>query len=444
MPGNTLAELEKFVADCRAAGKRVFFTSRSAMVGRNRCPRYWWLKYCYNGTGLEMIRVNVPKFTGLMTHTGAKLLLEGRSPEYAAAEVCGIFDEEVAKRGLELRATENQAFVAAEQRCLSEAFVWVMHYRVIPELKSRYEILEVEQDDWFLMYEDPKGKFVVICETRGDAVMREKAGDMVGGLYILSWKTAKMWDKRKEKEAITDMQGTSEALATELRLKENVWGAQMAYLFKGKTLEDSYRPGTWVTHSPLCRPWINVTGPVPELAHSFEWSNSQEINPNTGRAVTHRLGKGWRPGFIPDIMPTREWVTMLHEGMVQPEAGDPLQRCHLLTMPYKRSAARKKSWLTQQTCAEIEASEAVMEMERIIGQQNPELTQVALDSMFKQHDHQCNYPGECEMWGICYGGESAQEEAELTGTYIDPFSLYRPRAPHHPGQLIADGGEDGE
>jgi hypothetical protein len=429
-------DLTDFVAKCETAGKRVFFTSRSAMVAKRRCPRSRFLRYCYDGRGLQKIRMNVPLSTGIYTHLAAKLLLTGTSPLSAAEQVLAAYDEEVRKRGLDLEASESLDYVAAEQRAICEAFVWLLHLRVIPELLHDYEIIAVEKDDWFLLYED--AQMVIIVETRGDAIMRERLGleaGETGDLYVLNWKTTKQWDSRKLKEARIDMQSLSEAYSTELRLNETVMGVKFIHLIKGKRFEDDYRPGTWTTRSPLIRPWYNETGPSPEFAWSYEWSNPEEINEKTGRAVKHRLGKGWRPCFIPEVMPMREWIEMLHSQTVQPEAGDCLRKCYVTPMPERRNALQKKHWLRQVTGQELEVAQSIAALEGVQKQGDEEAYEEALDLMFPQYEHSCCYPSECDMFAICHGGEGAQEEAELTGeTVVNPLSLYQPRAAHHPGE----------
>jgi hypothetical protein len=438
---NTLEDLHKFVTASEAAGKRVYFTSRSAIVARQRCPRSRWLHYHYGGRGLSKIRLNVPQATGTYTHLGARLLLTGHSPEETAGQVLAAYDAEVIKRGMDLESTESQQFVAEEQRAICEAFVWLMHLRVIPELKRDYEIVEVEQEDWFLLYED--SQMVIVVETRADAVMRERVHALAapggepeqGDLYILSWKTAKTWDKRKLRDARVDMQGTTEAYSTELRLAEPVMGTKMVHLLKGRRFEDDYNPGTYITRSPLIRPWAQQTGPVPEFAWSFEWSNSQELN-DKGRPVKHRLGKGWRPTFIPEVMPMREWIEMLHENRVQPEAGDCLQKQYVTPMPECRPQHKKFSWLRQTTAREVELAQSLVQIESVVKDGSVEQLDEAIDLMFEQYTHSCTYPSECDMFAICHGSEDAQQEAELTGEeVVNPLSLYQPRDPHHVGEM---------
>ena len=452
----TLEELRTFVAASEAAGKRVFFTNRSAIIAKQRCPRSNWLKYHYNGMGLSKVRLNVPMTTGIYTHLPARLLLNGATPQFAIDESLAAYDEEVAKRSLDVEPTESHEMVATEQRALIEAFTWLLHLRVIPELRRDFEVLEVEKDDWFLLYEG--AKMVIIVETRADALLRERivtinsddpkwaketavASTVVnsslglsgaGDLYVLSWKTAKQWDKRKLRDARVDMQGLSEAYPIELRLKEPVVGVKMVYLLKGRRDEDPYNPGAWLTKSPLIRSWANSVSPVPQLAWTFAWKDATAMN-DRGKAVEHRLGKGWRPVFIPDHMPMREWIEMLHELKVQPEAGDCLAKQYVTPMPEPRSPTQKQAWLRQITGQEMELAQSLMALE---GCKEEATAQEALDLMFPQYTHSCTYPSECEMFQICHGGEEAQEANELLGEEgINPLSLYRPREPHHPGEL---------
>src|SRR5271170_4793630 len=51
--------------------------------------------------------------------------------------------------------------------------------------------------------------------SRHDALLRERSTNF---LYLLSFKTAGQWDRRKEQEAQIDMQGLSEAVDVDNRL----------------------------------------------------------------------------------------------------------------------------------------------------------------------------------------------------------------------------------
>ncbi len=457
-------DLSAFVKGALALGKRVYFTSRSQIIAHQRCPRFRWWSTVYGGRGITRKRLDVPLSTGGFTHTGLALLLAGHSPEDTIGTVRESYMEEVEKRGLQLEQGERQEQAATEQLALMEAFVWLTHYRVLPELRAEYEIVEIERDEWFVLYEDAGS--VIIVETRADALLREKAssafiggirafnslGNVIAGteqvqqlspdvthpgdLYILSWKTAAVWDRRKAREAKIDMQGLSEAYPIELRLNEPVIGVKMVHLLKGKRQEDDWNPGTWLQRSPLIRAWLNVSGPVPQWAWAFSWKDPLEVNARTGRPVGHKLGKDWRLVFIPDHMPIREWMDMLNANAVQPDAGDCLAAQFISPLPEPRSDLQKRNWLQQTETQEIGIAQFIEELKMVPADSEDGEGDRMLNAYFPKYTHSCNYPKECQFWALCHGGETVEGE-ELT----DPLSLFQVRTPHHPGEGLIEEGE---
>ena len=440
-------ELSAFVTACLAAGKRVYFTNRSSIIAHQRCPRYRWWSTVYGGRGIAKKRLDVPLSTGGFTHQALALLMEGKSPDESIGVVRSSYMEEVAKRGLALEMSERQEMVAAEQLALMEAFTWLAHMKVLPELRAEYEIVDLEREEWFVLYEDSKS--VIIVETRADGLLRERhqavtnpptpdyqavagqASGLGGDLYLLSWKTAAVWDRRKAREAKVDMQGLSEAYPVELRLNEPILGVKMVHFLKGRRLEDDWNPGTWLQRSPLIRAWMNASGPVPEWAWTYAWKDTEEVNDRTGRPVSHKLGKGWRLVFIPDHMPIKEWMQMLLAGVVQPNAGDCLEMQYIAPMPEPRSDLQKRNWLQQTETQEIGIAQFTEELRALSA--DAEEGDRMLNAYFPMYTHSCNYPVECPYWYLCHGGESVEGEEET-----DPMSVFQTRTPHHPGEGLLE------
>jgi hypothetical protein len=438
-PGASLAD---FIADRTRSGKRVFTTSRSAAVTHQRCPRRRYLGYHYEGTGITKVKLAAPLATGGYTHDGLAMLLKGSSAVDAAGAVCERYREDCQLRGLDLESTEDQSLVAAEQVALVEAFVHLAARRAIPQLLQEYELVDVEREEWFVLYED--GGTVVVMEARCDGLLRERTmitpvtgatyvvvpdpePSVVGDLYVLSWKTAASWDRRKAKEAKTDMQGLSEAYAVELRVGELVVGTKMIHLIKGKRKEYPDDSGKYIQSSPLVHAWMNGAGPTPQFAWAFNWKDETEVN-DWGKPVGHRLGKGWRHCFIPDVMPVAEWVQMLDEGMVQPEAGDCLERQLISPMPEPRSPKQKQAWLRQIETQEL----AIADNLKVLEGTDADDVELLLDAFFPQYTHSCNYPSHCSFWELCHTSEDVD----------NPITLYQIRQPHHPGEQMVVGAED--
>lgn len=437
--------LAAFIAEKQAAGKRVFTTSRSGIITHQRCPRRRYLGYHYKGTGIVRVKLAAPLATGGYTHVALAELLRGRSAEDAAGLAMEQYQQECSVRGLDLESTENVSQVAAEQIALVEAFTHLASRRVIPQLMEEYEIMEVEREEWFVLYED--NQLVLVLEARADALLRERSqykpveyAAVVGGntgemaevgesdLYVLSWKTAATWDRRKAKEARVDMQGLSEAYAVELRVGEPVLGTKMVHLIKGKRKEYPDDSGNYIQSSPFVHAWMSGAGPTPQFAWTYSWQDPDQVN-DWGKPVQHRLGKGWRHCFIPDVMPISEWVQMLDEGRVQLEAGDCLAKQFISPMPEPRSPEQKQSWLRQVETQEL----AIAGFVEALDNYDP-ADDVAefLDAMFPQYTHSCNYPTQCAFWDLCHGNEEVE----------NPMTLFQIRAPHHPGESMLSGSDE--
>lgn len=438
------ASLEAFIREKQAQGKRVFTTSRSAVITHQRCPRRRYFGYHYEGLGIVKQKLAAPLATGGYTHVGLASLLKGSSVEEACGLAVSKYTEELGIRGLDLEANEDQAMVAAEQVALTEAFIHLAHRRVIPQLLEEYDLLDVEREEWFVLYEDQR--MCLILEARCDGLLREKssypqrpaeqAGAIdypQGDLYVLSWKTLASWDRRTRKEAKTDMQGLSEAYAVELRVGEPVLGAKMVHFLKGKRKEWPEDSGRYIQGSPFVHAWMNATGPTPQFAWTYFWSSPDDVN-EWGRPVNHRLGKGWKHCFIPDVMPIAEWIQMLDEGQVQREIEqDALAKQFISPMPEPRSPQQKQRWLRQietqeiAICSYIEQLETGVASETSYVEENT--TEAMLDSFFPQYSHSCNYPTECTFWHLCHTSEEV----------ANPESLYQIRQPHHPGESLVSG-----
>jgi hypothetical protein len=429
------ASLEHFIREKKAQAKRVFTTSRSAVITHQRCPRRRYKGYHEQGLGITKIKLAAPLATGGYTHIGLASLLRGSSVDEAVGLACEAYKQEVGARGLDLEQNEDQAMKAVEQIALTEAFIHLAHRRVIPELLAEYELLDVEREEWFVLYEDQR--MVLVLEARCDGLLRERIHMMpetpalspstmlspAGDLYVLSWKTLASWDKRTRKEAKTDMQGLSEAYAVELRVGEPVLGAKMVHFLKGRSKEWPEDSGHYIQQSPFVHAWMNATGPTPGFAWTYNWSDPNDVNA-WGRPVSHRLGKGWQHCFIPDVMPIAEWVQMLDEGMVQKEIEqDALAKQYISPMPEPRSPQQKQHWLRQIETQELAVCEYLAGLE---AEGSEDRREEMVDCWFPQYTHSCNYPTECTFWHLCHTSEEVS----------NPESLYQIRQPHHPGESL--------
>ena len=222
-----------------------FYTSRSAIIEYQRCPRARYLGYEWSGTGLAKVRATIPLATGSWTHAGlASMLLDVQAGwqvdvDKAVQVALTGYQEELAARGLDIELGEDGAYVAEEQLALVEGMLRAYAAKGLGELVEKYEVLEVEREDvWtgFSKWTGPTTHLVedeevythvepdghqVDLQARADGLLRERS---TGDLYLLSFKTAAGWDARRDGDARHDVQGLSEAAVTERRLVEE-WAA---------------------------------------------------------------------------------------------------------------------------------------------------------------------------------------------------------------------------
>jgi hypothetical protein len=246
-----------------------YYTSRSAILESQRCPRARYIGYIWGGTGLSKVRATIPLATGSWTHEGLAFLLKTyqalgcvlESHVDGAVQVAlDGYRTELAARGLDIELGEDGAYVAEEQLALVEGMLRAYAAKGLGELVEKYEVLEVEREDvwngfaeWIThpstgtcprcrlgndtdgdgncsicarqtdaevaetrkFIDDLKAKDRVNLQACADALLRERS---TGDLYLLSFKTAAGWDYRKDGENRHDVQGLSEAAVIERRL----------------------------------------------------------------------------------------------------------------------------------------------------------------------------------------------------------------------------------
>src|SRR5215813_581569 len=239
------AFLADFIHERQSQGRRVVCVSRSELITHKGCQRRHYYEKIYGGRGIVKIKLDAPLATGGYFHVGAAELLKGHSATDAAWMATQLYTAECEARGIQCDKREEMSQVAREQIALTEAMIHLCARRALPRLLEDYEVVDVEREEWFVLYEDYK--LTIIMEARCDGLLRSKHGD----LYVLSWKTASRWDSRAAKEAKVDMQGLSEAYAVELRVGEPVMGAQMVHFIKGQRKEYPQDSGQYIQSSPF-------------------------------------------------------------------------------------------------------------------------------------------------------------------------------------------------
>lgn len=376
-----------------------FLFDRSRLDTYQRCPRRYYWNYVHKGLGIAPLARPLPLAFGGSIHLGLEQILLGRGVEEGIKFAQREFELQARSRGLELQANESAYEVYKEHNTLLEALLRAWYLVRYPSFIEEYEIIDLEREEEWKVLED------ITFMARADGILRSK---LDGGLYVLSFKTAKQYGKKTGDQGRSDIQGISELVAVEERLGERVQGIQMEYLIKGRRDEWPKGSGIYQTANPLIRPWC---GPNDRLAHSWYWEDLDG---------GHTLGSKYRKVFISDRMPIKEWVAMLAAGQIQPEAGPVLEKWIVSPITYCRNRDEVESWKKQaKQQAEVmqSAGAFVEEMREFKGVNHPDFHD-ALDISFVQHRHSCEYPTRCPYYDVCFGA------GPDSGKYVE-------REPHH-------------
>lgn len=376
----------------------LFLLDRSRLEAYQRCPRKYFWAYAYKGLGVSPRKRAIPLAFGGATHLGLEVLLRSSGDiEKAIESATNEFHLQTSTAGLDLQAGEDALQVYNEHRALLEGLLRVWYLYRYPSFIREYELLDIEREELWRI----SGGIGFMA--RADGVLR---GRHDGSLYVLSFKTAKAWDKKRDDEARSDIQGISELVALEDRLGERVAGIQMEYLIKGSRNEYPKGSGIYSVYNPLIHPWYNQgTG---RYAHSWDWRDQDG---------GHTLGNKFRRVDIWNLMSMVSWVRHLESGAVQPEAGNPLEKLCISPMPYMRNRDEIESWKVQAQSQALDMLDKGVRVER-----SRHEFSTALDNEFPQFRHSCNYPTACPFKQICFGSAGPEPEN-------DPRYVWR--EPHH-------------
>lgn len=343
------------------------YSDRSRVLTAHQCLKKRLLEYelpTPGGLGgVVPIRLNMDLVVGGAFHRGIQSLLLNHHVE---SPVLSSVDDAVRdalegagdwpgywplvkSRGLSIGEKEDVGYVYYEQASLVEALVRGYEAFVLPQLLERFVVVEVEREDLGTFKSAGSGG-VIKFGMRADALLMEK--DSLD-LYVLSLKTTKEWGKKMEDTFSHDMQGLSEVMVVEERLKEwhnilldqaqvkdgtvtfynraikdarvpqwfltrfmqgslpLIMGITMHIALKGRKSEYPQGSGVWSYSNPLIRPWKKADdlGGVDQYAFLYEYQDPMGGN--------HRLGKGWRRVNIWEDMGVKEWVEVLKTQSLQ-------------------------------------------------------------------------------------------------------------------------------
>lgn len=446
----------------------ILHSSRSRYEAFNRCARFGFIQYHWQGRGIVKKGKNVFLSTGQWTHKGLeyifKYLMKFKRKDLPDDIFGGIlsrvkqeyfndvFPEGQIKAGLvdgfaleeegfvedwqgtvEKRQFTNQEMIQQqqytfnEQSSLVEALLIVFRLRILPVWMSKYRIVTVENDMSFPLV---KGEgFEIHQSATIDVVLQDLDSK---DLIIVSFKTNSTYTDTTSKQSSHDTQGLSETWAFEeyLRMhgkKGHVSGVQMLHFLKGQRRETKRGSGIYEQKSPLTTGYRKIGLEGVEYAHSLYYPKP-ENDSGIGR-----LGKGWERFNTWDqegeaVGGVRGWVEMLANGQVFPE-GDMLSEQIIEPEPYNRQPQFVESWLRQTKARELDIARKLFSIDHYI--RKKQHLEIFLDENFPQNNQSCHgiYGRDCPYLTVCWGTEEQRWAPVENGEF--EF-----RTPHHKAELI--------
>lgn len=379
-------------------------TSRTAITDYQKCPRYRYLKFHANETGLEPRAQSVPLVWGKGIHAGVERLLKQDSVEQAVKYALDEYATQCEDRNFDIDELESQSFVYNEGKALIEGFTRAWAIERLPDFRATYEILEVEHEavwkDW------AEG---IDLAYRPDALLRKRN---TGGLYIFNLKSSYAWGDREKKASRYNVQGLSELAACEQRLGVKLAGIQDEIFIKGsryKQKDGSFQQSTFLVH-----PWLKagITSDDDQWAWKYYYDKD---------GSTRSIGKAFTKVNVWEHMSMKEWTDMLASGNVQGELGNPLAELFVTPIAHERNEAELREWLAQVRIQETKVRLNLEPFKEVLPEHEREL----LDIDFPMYRHSCfQYQRTCEFAPVCH------ERLSLA------CGLYQPRVDHHSQGVI--------
>jgi hypothetical protein len=441
---------------------------RSALISFQSCPRQRYLSRHVYGKGLQPRAKALPLAFGGAFHEGSADLLTGRGIEAAVlkSQLFLSLAFSPTGEGIEFgEQTEDEKrareYGMEEQGALAEALLRAWWAYEGEQFLNQYEVVEVEQEgratlnhgaQYHLIKSDPANEAQraegvesvdyyrqvgsgpeLVLMFRPDALVKDR---MSGDYYVVSWKTCASFTKRTMDQARHDMQSISEVWGLEQsRGIEKIEGVLYKWIVKGRRSKDDW-DGLWKQNSHLVYGWKKV-GPAAEgddWSWTYSWTDPNEINPKTGRAVGHKLGKGWQKVPIWREYPggVRQWIEDLAANRIAPRHVNALEEVFPQSMPVERRADEVEHWKVQTIAQEIDIAHKVelqLSAARLPeGQTGFENFGDLLDMNFPQFTHSCHsYGSGCPFLPVCFEGASPE-----------PGELYQLRTPNHPEKIDID------
>ncbi len=154
--------------------KTFWLTDRSRIEDYHNCKRLRYLRYHWDGTGLERTGLSLPLVNGSAIHAGFARLLGGEKLEDVVEKLRTEYLIEIEDRGIDGELLESLHFLVKEQLFLLEGLVRAWAKVRLPLILQEYDVISIEEA---LEWEMAPG---IKHRTRVDALLRRKAD----GLYF--------------------------------------------------------------------------------------------------------------------------------------------------------------------------------------------------------------------------------------------------------------------
>lgn len=447
------------------------YTSRSATLTHQQCPRKYYLDYkvpTSNPTGIggiRPVRLDMNLHVGTCYHEGMERVNKGASVEEAVGQALEKYWPALQAQGYILEPGEDASYVAYEQAALVEALVRGYVLAVLPGNLNRFDIVEAEREEIGIF---SHGGFELTFGARLDGLLLERHSQ---DLYVQSFKTTKEWGKKSDDMARHDMQGLSETAVVDQRLEKwhehlsrdpakieeefnqgcNHWtypdasiprwfvaryltgaapyvmGVKMEFALKGRRSESPKGSGRYVYSNPLIRPWKKAddlkTFGGKAGNYAFKYDFQDELGGN------HRLGKGWNSVNIWEDMGVKNWIELLASESLQGfPPGTALTNQFVTPGEYYRNEDDIARWKRQIVHHELRVTESSAKVANLLAMGTLDEIEAGLDEHFEQRTRSCDWPTKCVYQPICYGPRPYLVAPESSG-------LYTIREANHPSEV---------
>jgi len=384
--------------------------SRSHSEDFKKCPRYYWLRYHEQGTGLQPKRLSLGLSKGTCVHAILQTVLAYVRDEHKVppSDVLrsfinahtDAFVQSAKERMFEGVEDNDTPREAQRQAALVEGMVRAWVKVRLPFIVANYDVVAVEEEREVCI--DPDGQIILM--DRPDAELFHRESHLYAALELKTTSTDKDQYFDSWRFATQTM---GHILAMEAKYGERKVGHILMEFMHSGTHKLDKLSGQTIYYSPLVRGYVLPEDPPLRPKDTFSW--------------VHKGQKGWRPLDVWEYTfgDKPAWMTPV-EYWVEHALDNEAVQAQLFTREIFRSESEMEEWkqkvLSQQRRIQVGVQSA----------QDPALKAQVMNWAFPGNkDESCyqnKYFKQCEFLPICYG-QLAEGPLES--------GLYDRREPHH-------------